>query len=67
MVVSNNLRAGEMAQLLRVLAALSEDPSSVPSPNSSSSQSPVTPAPGDPTPSKGTYMAYTQIDDHTRK
>lgn len=43
----------ETAQQLRALSALADDWSSFPAPTSSSSQSPLTPAPGDPTPSSG--------------
>lgn len=39
---------GEVAQQLSALAALAEDPCLVPSAYVSSSQAPLTPAPGDP-------------------
>lgn len=59
---------GEMAHCLRVLAALTEDPSQLPAPMWGGSQLHVTPTPGDPTPSSELHSeTHTPIWNKTQK
>ena len=60
-----SVRARREVQLLRAYTALAKDPSSVPSTHVSQLQLPVTPAPGDLTPSSGLQEHHTNLYNHT--
>lgn len=55
---------GEIAQLLKVLLAFEEDPSSIPGTTLNSSQQPATTAPENSTPSSGLYGQGTHVHIH---